>query len=344
MGSTFSSRTNEDAESKVNISNKLDQILGNNNQNGSDTLAGITELQQNGGGCGDNDFNIENSIRNKLTQSGGADKYTKYDIKHIMGKISNDILNAGNTQNGGADDNVPSNEKPVATSDDVLTTLNLGLTNTEAVQNKPTVKPPTVATKPVVSDDSDNSANSDGNKSSEMGISTNTNERLETKILKSIFEAQHGGAMSYDESDSSSSSSDAQTRRRKNRPNAVNNNKGNRNRDQLDKMADGLEKMEQDITKDSNKHSKASKRERREQHKKQRDDSEKSEESEESEESVELENDTVDDDDDDDSDEISESEENVETSNGSEEKGLSIFPFDSESNSYKNFRMLKRSV
>lgn len=338
MGLTYSTEeTNTSGStSKANINkanditNKLDKILASNGTE-SDTLAGITELQQRGGGCGDNDNKaIEKQIRQKLSQSGN--KYSKYDIKNIMGKISNDILNAGNNQSGQFGGEGEDEKNKDIVSD--LPSLNLNETtdaHTTNVSKKVQSNDQNVDSEKSENtentDNSDNSDNSDNKVSatSEMGTSTNTNERLEKKIIKSIFNAQHGGAASYDDSESSTTSSDFKTRKFKNKHPGFD-KKHKENKDPVDRMASKLEKLEKDIKSD-----KADKEPRKQkEHKKKYEDSEMSEDIEFSDNS--------------DNSEESEESERVETSNGSDEQGISIFPFDSESNnSYKNFRMLKRS-
>jgi len=315
--STENSNPQVSRSSEINdINNKVKRIIESDHiskVNDSDTLADITEikklLKQTGGSADE----ISEAISKQY-------KFEKYDINNIMGRIQNQVINAGIEEPlfGGADES--DKKSAVVTSIIGHDTVN-GDDNTTEKSETPTVpntsdnsETPTVPNTSDNSNPPDNSDNSDNSEESGMGISTDTNDRLEKKILKSIFATQSGGGYSDSSSSSSSSSDDFKGRVRRSKSNR-NNNKGKSSdrkprRDEseatdssLDKMAKGMKQIEKDISK------------------------EKSDETQHSSSDSEI------------TEIISE-----DTSNGESGNGLSIFPFDSESNSHQNYRMLRRSV
>ena len=323
--STENSNPQVSRSSEINdINNKVKRIIESDHiskVNDSDTLADITEirklLKQTGGSADE----ISEAISKQY-------KFEKYDINNIMGRIQNQVINAGIEEPlfGGAD---KSDTKSEAVVTSIIGPDTVNGDNTTEKSETPTVpntsdnsNPPDTSDNSKTPDNSDNSNppvpntsdNSDNSEESSMGISTDTNDRLEKKILKSIFATQSGGGYSDSSSSSSSSSEDFKGRVRHSKSNR-NNNKGKSShrkprRDEseatdssLDKMAKGMKQIEKDISK------------------------EKSDETQHSSSDSEI------------TEIISE-----DTSNGESGNGLSIFPFDSESNSHQNYRMLRRSV
>jgi hypothetical protein len=336
MGSSYSSEKNTDlaaSSSSLNkkevydIKNKIQNIIetehANDGKFDSDTLGDITEImnlaQQKGGHYKHNSNEVFST--RKLNRNNN---YDKYNIKNIMGNVQNKVLTAGG--------DCPCSDN---TNSDPVTSILKDTTEAPPKVTAPKVTAPKVTAPKVdtseVSEASEASeataSDATGGGSSDMGITTDTADRLEKKILRSIFGEQQGGKR-YDDSSSSSSSSSSDLPRgrkhkkyenklknenkfneneNKNKNKNKNKNDGRKDGTQLNNMADNMEKIVKDIEKEAP--SKAEK-------------SDSNSSSEETEETNEI-----------------------DTSNEPESgAGLSIFPFDSESNSYQNYRALNRHI
>lgn len=306
MGLSYSTTSKqENTLKKINDIIETDNNLMSNFN--SDTLEDLTEIKEMNKShlmVGGSDDYLHNNKQVHLSRDSefihemnkvGGNKHEKYDIRNIMGRVHDKVLTAGA---------------------DILQEEHINY-------DVSSIALPTE--EPLFNEYGNNLINNTDSfvDNSEMNLNTtDTNERLEDKILNTIFNHQNGGG---DDSSSSSSSSDSDSdsdlkkkKLKKNKHNSVNkDNKHNKYNKRDTKQSDTS----------SNKDNNYKKYEK---------------------ETVSEKHDNDNDDDDDEINLDDSVEEITETSNEPESGGgLSIFPFhtsDSQSNSYQHYRMLKRAI
>ena len=328
MGSSYSSENDVNLNLNKNANNFNNEDLINRiknivdkEENGSDTLGDITELNNKISGGGNNIDEISSIIKQNISK---RNKHEKYDIKNIMGRVHNKLITMGN--------NLEFSEKN-NNHNDSLTTLNLSILKGGGDDNKENEEDEKKDDDKDEKKDDDKDEKKDNDKDDDLSLdldpsdsnlgTSESGNRVENLLIKNIMESeQKGGKKRSDSSSSSSDSIEDEMKKGKSHykvyEKQLKNNNGHKKiveRDSIVSLGDKLEKMEKDIDEESSNQS----------------ENESSSE-EDDEELVSVNND-------------SEMIGGGFTSNGSVSGGgLNIFPFNSESISYHNYKVIKRSI